>query len=160
MNDQPLDTHFLNKIVQIKLRNNQYLPNKEILLKSHKKLSKSKSQFLNLSNQIKTNRNNIKSVNKALKKRKPVDYYDEGKYVYVKEIETFQKLYLDKLKNKNDKLEEKLKIMKNKVVKTPSYELNGRKNNKEINKKIINKEEKKILTKKIKKKYLIKPINP
>ena len=153
MSDQPLDTHFLNKIAQIKLRNNQYLPHKELLLKSHRKLRKSKSQFLNLSNQIKTNRNNIKSVNKALKKRKPVDYYDEGKYVYVKEIETFQKLYLDKLKNKNDKLEEKLKIMKNKVgPKTPSYELNGRKNNKEINKKIINKEEKKILTKKQKKK--------
>ena len=114
MYDQALDSRHVKKLAQIKLRNNQYLPHNERFFMSHKKLSKSKSQFLNLSNQIESNRKNIKSVNKALKKRKPVDYYEEGKYLYDRQIENIQKLYLDNLKNKNDKLEEKLKDMKKK----------------------------------------------
>ena len=149
MYDQALDSRHVKKLAQIKLRNNQYLPHNERFFMSHKKLSKSKSQFLNLSNQIESNRKNIKSVNKALKKRKPVDYYEEGKYLYDRQIENIQKLYLDNLKNKNDKLEEKLKDMKKKMIKIPLYKLNGKKKkktNKEINKeekKEIKKEEKK-----------------
>ena len=68
MYDQALDSRHVKKLAQIKLRNNQYLPHNERFFMSHKKLSKSKSQFLNLSNQIESNRKNIKSVNKALKK--------------------------------------------------------------------------------------------
>ena len=90
MSDQPLDTHFLNKIVQIKLRNNQYLPHKKLLLKSHRKLRKSKSQFLNLSNQIKTNRNNIKSVNKALKKENLLIIMTKENMYMLKKLKLFR----------------------------------------------------------------------
>ena len=83
---------------------------------SHKKLNKSKSQFLKLSKKVKANRKNIKSVKKALIKPKPIDYYEEGKYLYDRQIEKIQKLYLDNLKSKNDVLEEKLKVMKERRV--------------------------------------------
>ena len=150
MYDQALDSRHVKKLAQIKLRNNQYLPHNERFFMSHKKLSKSKSQFLNLSNQIESNRKNIKSVNKALKKRKPVDYYEEGKYLYDRQIENIQKLYLDNLKNKNDKLEEKLKDMKKKMIKIPLYKLNGKKRKKLI-KKLIKKKKRKLTRKKKKK---------
>ena len=156
---ESLDSRHVKKLAQIKLRNNQYLPHKERLMMSHKKLNKSKSQFLNLSNQVETNRKNINSVNKALKKRKPVDYYEEGKYLYDRQIENIQKLYLDNLKNKNDKLEEQLKDMKKKMIKIPLYKLNGKrkkKSNKEINGRIINKEQKKGIKKESKKEVINK----
>ena len=66
--DKSLENRHVKKLLQIKLRNNQYLPHDKML--SHKKRSHSKNNLLNLSSQIESNRKNIKSVNKALNKRK------------------------------------------------------------------------------------------
>ena len=116
MYDQSFDSRHIKKLAQIKFRNNQYMPNNHLLM-SHKKLNKSKSQYMNLSKKIESNRKHINSVNKALNKRKPVDYYEEGKYLYDRQIENIQKLYLDNLKNNNDKLEKELNVIKKKMVK-------------------------------------------
>ena len=90
------------------------MQNNNPLINSHKKLNKSKSQLLNLSNQVESNRKKLNSVNKALLKRRPVDYYEDGKYLYDRQIENIQKLYLDNLKNKNEKLVKELNVMKKK----------------------------------------------
>ena len=138
---QSFDSRHVKKLAQIKLRNNQYMPNNHLLM-SHKKLNKSKSQYMNLSKKIESNRKHINSVNKALNKRKPVDYYEEGKYLYDRQIENIQKLYLDNLKNNNDKLEKEWNVIKKKMVKIPLYKLNGsKKKKKEVNK-IVKSEEK------------------
>ena len=135
MFDKTQDIRHIKKLLQIKLRDNQYLPNvMNINSKPHKKLSKSRSQLLNLSSQIESNRKHISSVNRALHKKRPVDYYDEGKYIYDREIEKVQKLLMDNLKNKNDKLEIKYKNLKKKMIKLPLYKLNGLKKKKKISK--------------------------
>ena len=138
--EQTLEERYENRLLKIKYRNNQYLPisnnNTNNLMMSHKKLNKSKSQFLNLSRKVETNRKNINSVKKALIKPRPADYYEKGKYLYDRQIEKIQKLYLDNLKSKNDVLEEKLKVMKKKMVKIPLYILNGRKKKKKVSFKI------------------------
>ena len=128
MFDKRQDNRHVKKLLEIKLRNNQYLPrinNYSINSVSHKKLSKSRSQFLNLTNKIHSNRKNLNSVNKSLKKKKPVDYYDEGKYLYERDIERVKQLLLNNLKNKNEILENQLKSLKKKMVKIPLYKLNG-----------------------------------
>ena len=133
MFDKRQDNRHVKKLLEIKLRNNQYLPrinNYSINSVSHKKLSKSRSQFLNLTNKIHSNRKNLNSVNKSLKKKKPVDYYDEGKYLYERDIERVKQLLLNNLKNKNEILENQLKSLKKKMVKIPLYKLNGMRNTK------------------------------
>ena len=133
MFDKRQDNRHVKKLLEIKLRNNQYLPrinNYSINSVTHKKLSKSRSQFLNLTNKIHSNRKNLNSVNKSLKKKKPIDYYDEGKYLYERDIERVKQLLLNNLKNKNDILENQLKSLKKKMVKIPLYKLNGMRNTK------------------------------
>ena len=132
MFDKKQDIRHVKKLFEIKLRNNQYLPNinKYLIHSTTKKLDKSKSEFFSLSNKIKSNRKNLNSVNKALLKRKPVDYYQERKYLYEKDIERVRQLLLNNLQNKNNKLEDKLKIMKKTMVKIPLYKLNGMRNTK------------------------------
>ena len=148
MFDQSMDSLHVKKLAQIKVRNNQYLPNNNPSINTHKKLNKSKSQLLNLSNQVESNRKKLNSVNKALLKQRPVDYYEDGKYLYDREIENIQKLYLDNLKNKNEKLVKELNVMKKKMVKIRLYkfnrkkkEKNGEKENKENSKSEENEEE-------------------
>ena len=123
------DALHVKKLLQIKLRNNQYLPRNN--LPQHK-LNKSKSQLSNLSSQIIANRKNIKSVNKELHKPRPVDYYsDKGKkYLYEQEVENVQKLLINRLQKKNDKLEEKYQKLKKKMIKIPLYKLNSKKKKK------------------------------
>ena len=133
MFDKERDARHVKKLLQIKLRDNQYLPNIKIKA-PQKKLNKSKSQLLNLSHEIATNRKHLNSVNKALHKSKPVDYYDNGKYIYEKNIERYQKLFMDNLKNKNEKLEKKYKNLQKKMVKIPVYILNGKRNKKKLSK--------------------------
>ena len=140
MFDKERDARHVKKLLQIKLRDNQYLPNIKIKA-PQKKLNKSKSQLLNLSHEIATNRKHLNSVNKALHKSKPVDYYDNGKYIYEKNIERYQKLFMDNLKNKNEKLEKKYKNLQKKMVKIPVYILNGKRNKKKLSKKIKKNEE-------------------
>ena len=133
MFDENLDTGHKNRLLQIKLRDNKYLPNIiNINSKPHKKLSKSKSQLINLSSQIEYNRRHLNSVNRALHKKRPVDYYDEGKYIYDREIEKVQKLLMDRLKNKNDKLEKEYNSLKQKMIKIPLYKLKQKKKKKKI----------------------------
>ena len=72
------------------------------------------------------------TIKKALIKPKPIDYYEEGKYLYDRQIEKIKKLFLNNLETKNDILEEKLKVMEKKMVKVPLYILNGMKNKKKI----------------------------
>ena len=117
MFDKRQDNKHVKKLLEIKLRSNQYLPQEnKYLINSvpHKKLSKSRSQFLNLANKIQSNRKNLNSVDKSLKKQKPVDYYDEGKYLYERDIERVKELLRNNLKNKNDILENELKSLKKK----------------------------------------------
>ena len=140
MFDKARDARHVNKLLQIKLRDNQYLPNIKIKAQQ-KKLNKSRSQLLNLSHEIATNRKHLNSVNKALHKSKPVDYYDNGKYIYEKNIERYQKLFMNNLKNKNDVLEKKYKNLQKKMVKIPVYILNGKRNKKKLSKKIKKNEE-------------------
>ena len=141
MFDKRQDNKHVKKLLEIKLRSNQYLPqeNKYIIHSiTHKKLSKSRSQFLNLSNKIQSNRKNINSVNKSLKKQKPIDYYEEGKYLYERDIERIKELLMNNLKNKNDILENELKSLKKKMVKIPLYKLNGMRNTKISKLKLFN----------------------
>ena len=141
MFDKRQDNKHVKKLLEIKLRTNQYLPqeNKYIIHSiTHKKLSKSRSQFLNLSNKIQSNRKNINSVNKSLKKQKPIDYYEEGKYLYERDIERIKELLMNNLKNKNDALENELKSLKKKMVKIPLYKLNGMRKTKMSKLKLFN----------------------
>ena len=141
MFDKRQDNKHVKKLLEIKLRSNQYLPqeNKYLINSvSHKKLSKSRSQFLNLANKIQSNRKNLNSVDKSLKKQKPVDYYDEGKYLYERDIERVKELLRNNLKNKNDILENELKSLKKKMVKIPLYKLNGMRNTKISKLKLFN----------------------
>ena len=144
MFDKRQDNKHVKKLLEIKLRSNQYLPqeNKYLINSvSHKKLSKSRSQFLNLANKIQSNRKNLNSVDKSLKKQKPVDYYDEGKYLYERDIERVKELLRNNLKNKNDILENELKSLKKKMVKIPLYKLNGMRNTKISKLKLFNSSE-------------------
>ena len=140
MFDKARDARHVKRLLQIKLRDNQYLPNIKIKA-PQKKLNKSKSQLLNLSHEIATNRKHLNSVNKALHKSKPVDYYDNGKYIYEKNIERYQKLFMDNLKNKNEK-EENAESNENE---------NDEDTNKEISKESETSKKKKINKKKTKK---------
>ena len=144
MFDKRQDNKHVKKLLEIKLRSNQYLPQEnKYLINSvpHKKLSKSRSQFLNLANKIQSNRKNLNSVDKSLKKQKPVDYYDEGKYLYERDIERVKELLRNNLKNKNDILENELKSLKKKMVKIPLYKLNGMRNTKISKLKLFNSSE-------------------
>ena len=144
MFDKRQDNKHVKKLLEIKLRSNQYLPQENKYLMnsvSHKKLSKSRSQFLNLANKIQSNRKNLNSVDKSLKKQKPVDYYDEGKYLYERDIERVKELLRNNLKNKNDILENELKSLKKKMVKIPLYKLNGMRNTKISKLKLFNSSE-------------------
>ena len=144
MFDKRQDNKHVKKLLEIKLRSNQYLPQEnKYLINSvpHKKLSKSRSQFLNLVNKIQSNRKNLNSVDKSLKKQKPVDYYDEGKYLYERDIERVKELLRNNLKNKNDILENELKSLKKKMVKIPLYKLNGMRNTKISKLKLFNSSE-------------------
>ena len=144
MFDKRQDNKHVKKLLEIKLRSNQYLPQEnKYLINSvpHKKLSKSRSQFLNLANKIQSNRKHLNSVDKSLKKQKPVDYYDEGKYLYERDIERVKELLRNNLKNKNDILENELKSLKKKMVKIPLYKLNGMRNTKISKLKLFNSSE-------------------
>ena len=141
MFDKRQDNKHVKKLLEIKLRTNQYLPheNKYVINSvAHKKLSKSRSQLMNLSNKIQSNRKNLNSVTKSLKKQKPIDYYDEGKHLYERDIERVKQLLMNNLKNKNDVLENELKSLKKKMVKLPLYKLNGMRNTKFTKLKLFN----------------------
>ena len=141
MFDKRQDNKHVKKLLEIKLRTNQYLPqeNKYVIHSvTHKKLSKSRSQLMNLSNKIQSNRKNLNSVTKSLKKQKPIDYYDEGKHLYERDIERVKQLLMNNLKNKNDVLENELKSLKKKMVKLPLYKLNGMRNTKFTKLKLFN----------------------
>ena len=141
MFDKRQDNRHVKKLLEIKLRTNQYLPheNKYVINSvAHKKLSKSRSQFLNLSSKIQSNRKSLNSVNKSLKKIKPIDYYEEGKHLYERDIERVKQLLMNNLKNKNDILENELKSLKKKMVRIPLYKLNGMRNTKISKLKLFN----------------------
>ena len=115
----------IRRLAQIKKRPNQYhtydYNNKQ------KGLKKSGSQIINeLSSQIKINKKNISTVKKSFEKKKPVNYNEDDKYLFDREVEFFQKKMVNSLINKNIKLENKLKELKddyNYIFQTPNKRL-------------------------------------
>ena len=100
----------IRRLVQIKQRPNQYPTYK------HKNLRKSESQVIikknELSSEIKNNQKNISSVKKSFERKKPVNYDDDDKYLFDREVEKVQKEMLNSLLIKNQKLKNQLKSLK------------------------------------------------
>ena len=113
MSEHVLYAIHIRRLVQIKHRPNQY-PTYDIYSRK-KGLKKSGSQIImkELSSEIKLNKKNISTVKKSFEKKKPVNYEDNDKYLYDKEVENFQKVMVDKLISKNNNLKNKLKLLKN-----------------------------------------------
>ena len=100
----------IRRLVQIKQRPNQYPTYKQ------KNLRKSESQVIikknELSSEIKNNQKNISSVKKSFERKKPVNYDDDDKYLFDREVEKVQKEMLNSLLIKNKKLKNQLKSLK------------------------------------------------
>ena len=100
----------IRRLVQIKQRPNQYPTYKQ------KSLRKSESQIIikknELSSEIKNNQKNISSVKKSFERKKPVNYNDDDKYLFDREVEKVQKEMLNSLLIKNKKLKSQLKSLK------------------------------------------------
>ncbi len=97
---------------QIKNRPNQYpiyIPD----IKRRKSPNPNRKEIEQLMSQIKTNTNNISTIKKSFEKKKPVNYDDEDKYIYEKEVEKIQKQMMNQLINKNNNLKTKLKDLQN-----------------------------------------------
>ena len=120
MSEHVLYAIHIRRLVQIKQRPNQY-PTYDIYSKK-RHLKKSGSQIImkELSSEIKLNKKNISTVKKSFEKKKPVNYDDEDKYLYDKEVEKIKKAMVDKLINKNNNLKSKLKLLKNNSYIIPS----------------------------------------
>ena len=88
-----------------------------------------------LSSQIKNNKKNISTVKKSFEKKKPVDYDDEDKYLYDKEVERIQKEMVNTLINNNKKLKNKLKNLKenNYYYQTPNKRMNKSNRSQKLN---------------------------
>ena len=97
----------LRKLNQIKQRENHY-PVYEYNSKGKKSPSPLKVKIDKLISQIKSNTNNISLVKKDLGKKKPVNY-DDDKYIYIREVENFQKKLISQLINNNKNLKNQLK---------------------------------------------------
>ena len=128
------DAIHIRRLLQIKQRPNQY-PTYDYNIK--KGLRKSGSQIIinELSSQIKNNKKNISTVKKSFEKRKPVDYDDEDKYLYDKEVERIQKQMVNTLINNNKKLKNKLKNLKenNYYYQTPNKRMNKSNRSQKLN---------------------------
>ena len=120
------DAIHIRRLLQIKQRPNQY-PTYDYNIK--KGLRKSGSQIIinELSSQIKNNKKNISTIKKSFEKKKPVDYDDEDKYLYDKEVERIQKEMVNTLINNNKKLKNKLKNLKENNY---YYQINNKRMNK------------------------------
>ena len=98
----------IRRLLKIKERPSQYpsykstIDNKKCL--RIRKLDKIRSE-------IKLNRRSISSVKKSFEKEKPVNYWDD-KYIYDREVESFQKIMLKSLISRNKKLNQKLHTLK------------------------------------------------
>ena len=117
----------IRRLAQIKKRPNQY-PTYDYNNKQ-KGLKKSGSQIIinELSSQIKINKKNISTVKKSFEKKKPVNYNEDDKYLFDREVEFFQKKMVNSLIKKNKKLEDKLKQLKddnNYIFQTPNKRMN------------------------------------
>ena len=101
----------IQRLGQIKERNNKY-PTYTINTKGHNSPSPQKLRIQTLEKEINTNKINISTIKKVFKKKKPIDYKIKGKYIYEKEIESFQQQLIKQLIKKNDVLKTEVKSLK------------------------------------------------
>ena len=113
MSDQVLYQIHLRRLGEIKQRQNKYpVYNIEKKLKNP---SPKKQKIDELVSQIKTNKTNITSIKKGFDKKKPVNYDEDDKYIYDREVEKIQKAMMNQLINNNKNLKNELKnLQKNK----------------------------------------------
>ena len=102
----------IQRLNQIKQRNNKY-PTYTINSSSHNSPSPQKIKIKTLEQEINKNKVNISTIKKVFGKKKPIDYKIKGKYIYEKEIESFQKQLIKQLIKKNDVLKTEVKSLKN-----------------------------------------------
>ena len=98
----------LRRLNQIKQRANNY-PVYIVKAKGKQSQSPKKIRIDKMLSEIKTNKKNISTVKKDLNKKKPVNFDEDDKYIYDREVENFQKLFVDQLKNKNKILKKQVK---------------------------------------------------
>jgi hypothetical protein len=101
----------IQRLGQIKQRNNKY-PTYTISTKGHNSPSPKRIKIQKLEKEINQNRINISTIKKVFGKKKPIDYGTKGKYVYEKEVESFQKELIKELIKKNNVLKNEVKNLK------------------------------------------------
>ena len=111
MSDSILYQIHLRRLGEIKQRQNKY-PVYNIEKKS-KNNSPKKQKIDELISEIKTNKTNITSIKKGFEKKKPVNYEDDDKYIYDREVEKIQKAMMSQLINNNKDLKNELKNLQN-----------------------------------------------
>ena len=98
----------LRRLNQIKQRANHY-PIYIIKAKGKNSPSPKQVKIDKLVSEIKSNKINISLVQKELKKKRPVNFEEDDKYIYDREVENFQKQFIDQLIDKNKLLKKKVK---------------------------------------------------
>ena len=101
----------LKRLNQIKQRPNKY-PFYNIKIKGKNSPSPRKMKIDKLLTEIKTNKLNISLIKKGFEKKKPVDYKDDDKYIYEREVENIQKKLVNQLINKNQNLQNKVQSLR------------------------------------------------
>jgi len=109
MSDPVLYQIHLRRLGEIKQRPNKYpVYNIEKKLKNP---SPKKQKIDELLSQIKNNKTNITSIKKGFDKKKPVNYEEDDKYIYDREVEKIQKAMMNQLINNNKNLKSELKTL-------------------------------------------------
>ena len=101
----------LRRLNQIKQRVNHY-PVYDIKVKGKQSPSPKKMKIDKIMSEIKTNKANISLVKKELKKKRPVNFNESDIYIYDREVENFQKQFMDQLIDKNKILKKQVKEYK------------------------------------------------
>ena len=101
----------IQRLGQIKERNNKY-PTYTINSKGHNSPNPKSLRIQMLEKEITKNKVNISTIKKVFEKKKPIDYKIKGKYVYEKEVESFQKQLIKQLIKNNDVLKTEVKSLK------------------------------------------------
>ena len=97
----------IRRLFQIKQRPNQY-PVYNINSKGNRSPSPKKQEMDQIISQIKKNKSNILTIQRDIDRKKPVNYEEDDKYIYDREVEKLQKEMMKQLINKN-------KVLKNQV---------------------------------------------
>ena len=102
----------IKRLHQIKQRDNHY-PSYNIKTKGYQSPSPKRMKINKLLSEIKANKISISTIKKDLAKKKPVNFEEDDKYIYDREVENIQKKLYNKLIYNNNNLKSQVKVLQN-----------------------------------------------